>query len=161
MLKSLWGKFGQRENLMQVRVFYDPNPFRLFMDTDQHDVHYVSCLDEHLVEVHYRSQAGSESINPNINILIAAFTTFWAHLRLYDALETLRKRVLYYDTDPVIYVEHGDEANLLAPGRYLGEFTSELGFNQHTLWSFARAGQKATAASAMMGRLRAKSKATT
>ena len=33
MLNSLWGKFGQRENIMQVKAFYDPNLFRLFMDT--------------------------------------------------------------------------------------------------------------------------------
>ena len=76
---------------MQVRAFYDLNPFRLFMDTDQHDVWYVSCLDEHWVEVHYRSQADSEAINPNIDIFIVAYTTSCARVHLYDALETLSK----------------------------------------------------------------------
>ena len=43
MLNFLWRKFGQRENLMQVRAFYDLNPSRLFLNTDQHDVQYVNC----------------------------------------------------------------------------------------------------------------------
>ena len=41
-------------NLIQHKVFYDPQPFHMFMDSDQHDVRYVSCLGEHWVEVHYK-----------------------------------------------------------------------------------------------------------
>lgn len=37
------------------------------------------------------------------NIFIAIFTTAHARLKLYSALETLQGRVLYYDTDSVIY----------------------------------------------------------
>ena len=82
MLHSLWRKFGQRGNLLQIKAFYDPNPFRLFLDTDQH-------------AVHHRSQSGDKDINPNINIFIAAFTTFWVRLHLYEALKELGKLVLY------------------------------------------------------------------
>ena len=37
------------------------------------------------------------------NLFIAIFTTAHARLKLYSALETLQQRVLYYDTDSVIY----------------------------------------------------------
>ena len=37
------------------------------------------------------------------NVFIAAFTTSLARLKLYDALDFLGDRVLYYDTDSVIY----------------------------------------------------------
>ena len=37
------------------------------------------------------------------NIFIAIFTTAHARLKLYSALERLQERVLYYDTDSVIY----------------------------------------------------------
>ena len=47
MMNSLRGKFGQRKNLMKVQAFYDPNPFHLIMDTDQHTVRYMSYLDKH------------------------------------------------------------------------------------------------------------------
>ena len=33
------------------------------------------------------------------NVFIAAFTTSHAHLKLYGALNTLKERVLYYDTE--------------------------------------------------------------
>ena len=52
-------------------------------------------------------------------------------LHLHKALKTLGKRVLYYDTDSIIYVEHAGEHDLLTPSRYLEEFTSKLGFDQH------------------------------
>ena len=37
------------------------------------------------------------------NLFIAIFTTAHARFKLYEVLETLQERVLYYDTDSVIY----------------------------------------------------------
>ena len=37
------------------------------------------------------------------NLFIAIFTAAHARLKLYSALEKLQQRVLYYDTDLVIY----------------------------------------------------------
>lgn len=37
------------------------------------------------------------------NVFIAIFTTAHVRLNLFEALETLQERVLYYDTDSVIY----------------------------------------------------------
>ena len=125
MLNSLWGKFGQRDNLMQVKPFFDPLPFQLFMDSDQHDIRYVSCLDENWVEVHYRAKDECEELNVNTNVFIAAFTTCWARLWLYEALELLGKQVLYYDTDSVLYVHRPDQSDVTL-GTHLGEFTKEL-----------------------------------
>ena len=125
MLNSLWGKFGQRDNLMQVKPFFDPLPFQLFMDSDQHDIRYVSCLDENWVEVHYRAKDECEELNLNTNVFFAAFSTCWARLRLYEALELLGKQVLYYDTDSVLYVHRPDQPDVTL-GTHLGEFTNEL-----------------------------------
>ena len=59
------------------------------------------------------------------NVFIAAFTTSLAHLKLYEALDFLGHRVLYYDTDSVIYkTKQGQEKLPLGP--YLGQFTDEL-----------------------------------
>ena len=129
MLNSMWGKFGQRDNLMQHKLFFDPQPFQMFMDSDQHDVRYVSCLDEHWVEVHYKAQTECEDLNVNTNEFVAAFTTCWARLRLYEALERLGKRVLYFDTDSIIGVSRPGEPDETT-GTHLGEFTNELGDNQ-------------------------------
>ena len=56
---------------------------------------------------------------------MACFTTCWARLRLYEALELLGERVLYFNTDSIIYLEEPGQTHPTL-GDYLGEFTSEL-----------------------------------
>ena len=59
------------------------------------------------------------------NVFIAAFTTTLARLKLYDALDFLGDRVLYYDKDSVIYkTKRGQDK--LPLGSFLGEFTDEI-----------------------------------
>ena len=60
------------------------------------------------------------------NVFIAAFTTSLTRLKLYDALDFLGDRVLYYDTDSVIYKTKWGQ-DKLPLGSYLGEFTDEIG----------------------------------
>ena len=58
-------------------------------------------------------------------MFIAALTTSLARLKLYDALDFLGDRVLYYDTDSVIYkTKRGQDK--LPLGSFLGEFTDEI-----------------------------------
>ena len=95
MLNSMWGKFGQRNNKTQVREFTESQSFQEFLDSDQNDIRYVSLLTEDRVEVHYTKQDHCESLFPNLNIFVACFTTCWARLRLYEALELLGEWVLY------------------------------------------------------------------
>lgn len=66
---------------MLVKVFYDPLPFQLFMDSAQHHIRCVSCLNENWVEDHYRAEC--EDLNVNTNMFIAAFTNCPAWLCLY------------------------------------------------------------------------------
>jgi DNA polymerase elongation subunit (family B) len=43
------------------------------------------------------------------NVVLAAFTTAYARLKLCEVLDMLQERVLYYDTDSVIFVSKPDE----------------------------------------------------
>ena len=58
------------------------------------------------------------------NVFIASFTTSLARLKLYEALDVLGDRVLYYDTDSVIYKSLAGQ-DKLPLGDYLGQFTDE------------------------------------
>ena len=60
------------------------------------------------------------------NVVVAAFTTAYARLKLYDVLGMLQERVLYYDTDSVIYVSRPNQPEP-PTGPYLGQLTDELG----------------------------------
>ena len=125
MLNSMWGKFGQRLNKTQVQEFDDPQAFHRFLDTDSLAVRHVSIINDQMVEVHYQHQKEDILVSPNLNILFACFTTCHARLRLYEALQQLGERVLYYDTDSVLFLQDKGQTNPDL-GNYLGDFTSEL-----------------------------------
>ena len=140
MLNSMWGKFGQQVNKTQVKEFVDHVAFHKFLESDQHNVRYVSPLTEERVEFHYKLQEGDVSVSPNLNIFIASFTTCWARLHLYEALELLGERCLYYDTDSVIFISRPGETDPPL-GDFLGEFKDELDAGDHII-EFVSGGPK-------------------
>ena len=73
------------------------------------------------------------------NVVIACYTTALARLKLYDALRRLDDRVLYFDTDSIIYVheEHKWSPPILDS---LGCWTDELGGKKIT--TFVSGGPK-------------------
>lgn len=58
------------------------------------------------------------------NIFIAAFTTAWARMKLYSEMDKLGQKVLYHDTDSIVYASDG--VSDPPCGNFLGEFTDEL-----------------------------------
>ena len=126
MLNSMWGKFGQRTNKTQVQEFDDPQKFTAFLESDKVDIRYVGVLSEERVEIHYRHEVEDDPVAPNLNIFVACFTTCWAQLRLYEALDLLQERVVYFDTDSVVFRSLPGQPDPPL-GDYLGDFKDELG----------------------------------
>ena len=85
-------------------------------------IHRIEIVNEHMVEVFHNFQEKTIPVQTNVNIFIACFTTSYARLKLYDALDTLQERVLYFDTDSVIYTKKPTQATI-PTGNYLGQFT--------------------------------------
>jgi len=71
-----------------------PKPFIVSSIRTGFDVRHVSVMNDQMVEVHYQYQDQDIPVSPNLNIFVACFTTCWARLRLYAALEQLGERVL-------------------------------------------------------------------
>ncbi|CAH0546857.1 unnamed protein product [Brassicogethes aeneus] len=125
MLNSFWGKFGQRLNLMQTSIISEP--FKLFnMLTDPSIIvnNLVIISDDVLLACWSKHE---EAVTPlkTVNVAIAAYTTTMARLELYSYLEKLDRRVLYFDTDSVIFTHKSGEW-LPEVGDYLGMLTDEL-----------------------------------
>ena len=139
MLNSMWGKFEQKPNKTQVKEFDDSTQFHQFHDSNKYDIRYVSILTEQRVEVHYKHQLQDDPVSPNLNIFIACFTTCHARLKLYKQLHKLNERVLYFDTDSIIFKTSGKKKPDL--GEYLGDFTNELNEGD-TIIEFASGGPK-------------------
>ncbi|XP_078364066.1 uncharacterized protein LOC144648356 [Oculina patagonica] len=140
MLNSFWGKFVQRPNKTQVRQFSDPVEFHRHLETDAYEVQQVSVLSDDIVEVQYKHNENDVPLSPNLNIFVACFTTCHARLHLYESLQKLKERVLYMDTDSLIYLHRPSQYNP-SLGDYLRDFTNELDPGDY-ITEFASAGAK-------------------
>lgn len=126
MLNSLWGKFGQRNNPTQTKFVKDIEElYKMFREkrTLIENIRYIN--DDQTAEVQWRVADEYVQPAPNTNIFIAAYTTAQARLKLYSYLEELDDRVLYFDTDSIIYISKDGEYNP-PTGSYLGDMTDEL-----------------------------------
>ena len=92
-------------------------PSELFdlLYSSEFEVSDARLVNDETVEVHYSSVGEFEEQNNKVNIVIAAFTTAYG----------LQERVLYYDTDSVVYVHEPDKPEPPL-GDYLGDLTDEL-----------------------------------
>lgn len=127
MLNSMWGKFGQRLDKLNVKELTRPQQLEEFLSSGKHNIRYVCPLTEERVELHYRTKDEMIDVAPNLNIFVACFTICHARLKLFDTLDFLQKRVLYFDTDSIIFIKDDDPLFNPQVGKYLGEFKDELG----------------------------------
>ena len=121
----LLGKFAQRSNLTKTELVTEPGRLFELLYSEETEVADARLVNDETTEVQYRNVGEFEEPDNKVNIVIAAFTTAYARLKLYDLLDLLQEQVLYYDTDSVIYVhEPGKPEPPL--GDYLGDLTDEL-----------------------------------
>jgi len=142
-LNSFWGKFAQRNDLHQTTIITDPNKFFNFMFSGKYKIVYFHFLnpDTCMLQWTYNKQCIAPPNKVN-NVFIAAFTTAYARLKLYSCLELMQDKILYIDTDSLIYVVKKGETPLKL-GNYLGDLTDELGGD--TIQEFVAAGPKSYA----------------
>ena len=121
-LNSFWGKFGQRLNQGVSEFFHESEVDKFYRTlTDKtKQVKDFRIINEEYLHLEYEHQSGFVPEDMKTNIFLATFTTCWARLKLYDVLDQVGDRVLYYDTDSVIYVSRPGQFDPPL-GDYLGE----------------------------------------
>ena len=117
-LNSLWGKFGQRTNMSQTKYVTEVSQFYEILLDDKLENISFQFINDDMVQMTYNLKDQFVDNSKNTNIYIACFTTSHARLMLHDKLDYLQEKVLYFDTDSIIYyIETGD---------MLGDLTDEL-----------------------------------
>lgn len=124
MLNSFWGKFGQRENMPKTSYVTDPCEYFDMLTSNRQQVKDVSYVSEEMVRLQWILDDDFVETSGRTNVVIAAYTTAQARLKLYSYLETLGDRTLYADTDSVIFTARPGEW-LPSLGDYLGDMTDE------------------------------------
>ena len=137
-LNSLWGKFAQRCNLTQTTYVTEVSKFYEILLDDKLDNKNFQFVNDDMVQMTYNFKDQFVDNSNNTNIYTACFTTSSARLMLYDKLDYLKEKVLYFDTDSIIYVDDGTRT--IKTGDMLGEMTDELGGK--SISSFVSTGPK-------------------
>ena len=97
-LNSLWGKFGQRNNMNQCKYVTDINEFYQIVLDDSIGNLNMNFIKEEMVQMSYTYKDQFVDNSYNTNIFVACFTTSSARLMLYNKLERV---VQYRRTDTV------------------------------------------------------------
>ena len=120
------GKFAQRSNLTKTKMVTEPKEFFDLLYSSEFEASDARLVNDGTVEVHYSNVGEFAEQNNKVNIVVAAFTTAYARLKLYDM-------------DSVIYLhEPGKPEPPL--GDYLGDLTDEL--NGDYITTFISGGPK-------------------
>ena len=131
ILNNLWGKLSQKAVQTQKEFVTSPRRFLDLWNREGVEVNELLPVNEDCIFMtHKMSSKGFESPSPNTNPVIAAYVTAHARLVLYEYLERLGERALYYDTDSVIFM-YAPEDYVPPIGRCLGDMTDELGSGDH------------------------------
>ena len=125
MLNSFWGKFGEQMNKMKTKQITEPHELIDHLNDTTIEISDIRILSADVIELAYKKIEEDAVKGSKTNIFIAAFTTCQARLKLYESLEVLGDRVLYYDTDSVIYTWKPGQTEIPL-GDYLGDMTNEL-----------------------------------
>lgn len=125
VLVSSWGKFGQRCNLPLCIITKEISVLYEYLDNPKIEVMGVLPLDDENIAINYKKIEEEVETLSTVNVVIAAYTTTSARLKLYDVLQPLGSRVKYMDTDSVIYSAKEGEINP-SLGDCVGDLTDEL-----------------------------------
>ena len=140
MLNSFWGKFAQNPVKDKSMYCMDASELYKLLFDDKVEVKNVTFFNDYVAYAVYKEDREFVNQLANANVTIGGFTTSQARLHLYSYLEQLGERVLYFDTDSVVYTTEPGQASL-PTGRYFGELTDELVPGDHIV-KFVAAGPK-------------------
>ena len=122
---SFWGKFGERINKPTSVPVKDPSHLFSLVSDAAVDISTLRLCTDDILEGAYTSVHENAVKGTKTKILVVAFTTCHARLKLYESLDILQEQVLYYDADSVVYKWRPDQPSI-ATGDLLGDMTDEL-----------------------------------
>jgi hypothetical protein len=130
-LNSLWGKFGQRDDLVKTEYFRADNVTKYFniLSSDKCKLQGPPLIiTEDLLLMSYKEKRDFLRKSYRTNLYVAEFTTSWARLRLYAMLERVGDSLVYCDTDSVVYIADDETEKKVNEfiGNSLGQFQDEL-----------------------------------
>jgi len=119
----MWGRLGMNTDRTSYKIINSSSEWFEMVSNQQFTIKSVDFSHDDVVQVFYSNLFNEGSTETSV--VHAAIVTAHARLKLYSELEKIGDRVLYFDTDSMIFIDRDNE---YCPelGNYLGELTSEL-----------------------------------
>ena len=146
LLNSFWGKFGENTDHETTQLITTSSElFKVLGDPSKILKNANVFASDRCLLTLSNAQGFTPEV-PHVNVFIAAFTTANARRRLYQTLLGLGRRVIYFDTDSVVYEYDESDSDRFIPdmGNNLGQWTNELGEGEH-ITRFVSSGPKSYA----------------
>jgi hypothetical protein len=134
-LNCLWGKFAQRLQLPHTQYLTEEEELQQKLKDATLQIKGIELLENihhperDMMLINYNEKEEFVEDCPFGNVVLACFTTAHARLHLYETLQPLGERVLYFDTDSIIY-QHDEAQFNPTIVNSLGGWTDELGGDQ-------------------------------
>ena len=78
----MWGLFGMKTNKSQVEYVTDLAIYFDLLTSEALDVSNVSIVNDNMLQVQYCHEEDFVPLHPTTNVVLAAFTTAYARLKL-------------------------------------------------------------------------------
>ena len=111
-----------------TKTEYISDPSKLFdlVTNPNRIVKNVDICRENLLLVNWEDRESNVEAHACSNVIVAAIVSAQARLKLYGPLEKLNERVIYFDTDSIIYHHKPHSWNPTIVNNRLGEWTDEV-----------------------------------
>ena len=122
LLNSLWGKLGQDPRLFKTIVTQNVTDYKNLVQKEYRgEIEMKEMLDLPAGQTMVQYTQNKENDFQNKNVAVAAFVAAHGRLYLWKPLQKLGDRVLYHDTDSIVY-EHRKEEMNVEIGYMLGDW---------------------------------------
>ena len=124
-LNSFYGKFGQQTDMKKVQFInrYE-KLYSIFVDVTK-VIKNFHVLNNDMIMMEYKQSEEFKELSNKTNVIISAFCSAYAHIKLWQMMNKLGNCVMYHDTDSIIYPYKLQE--WIPPiGEYLGDLMDEL-----------------------------------
>ncbi|XP_055345065.1 uncharacterized protein LOC129592933 [Paramacrobiotus metropolitanus] len=98
-LNSFWGRLGMQDNKPNTKYISSPEEFYRMLLSGEYHIHSWDLFSDDVLQLSYTRESLFVEQNPHANVVLAAFTTCWARLHLYNYMEQVQDTLLYFDTD--------------------------------------------------------------
>ena len=124
-LNSQWGRYAMQTLKTVSKFVRNYQELCEIFGNRQFEVKNLIFPNDDIAMVFYQDNKEMHWGSNQTNVVIACFVTSQARLKLYGEMKQLNKRVLYVDTDSIIFKKDLNDYSPIL-GDFLGEFTNEI-----------------------------------